>query len=143
MWAMIPMFRVFSIDTGRSVHLQCHSSSLLLVPEMGESLVAFSHPVGFFFALDRPARVLGRVKNLERELLRHTLPATLPGETHDPAARQRQPALRPDLDRHLVGGAADPPRLDLEQRAWRCAGPTSNTSSGSFFACLPARASAS
>src|SRR5258708_30569407 len=83
---------------------------------MGESLVAFGHPVGFFFALDRTTRVLGGVQDLERKLLRHAFPAPLARETHDPPAREREPALRPDLDGHLVGGAADSPGLDLEQR---------------------------
>src|ERR1700693_3466581 len=113
--AMIPMFRTLSIATGRSCIFNATLISLL-VPEVGESLVAFRHPVGFLFALDRAASVLGGVKQLERELLRHAFPATLPGETDYPAPRQRQPALRSDLDRDLVGRATNTPRLDLEQR---------------------------
>src|SRR5207244_2285460 len=70
---------------------------------MTESFVAFGHPVGLLFALHRAAGVLRSIQNLERELLAHTLPAPLARETHDPAARERKPALRPDLDRHLVG----------------------------------------
>src|ERR1700737_658942 len=116
MCAMIPMFRTLSIATGRSCIFSATLISLL-VPEVGESLVAFRHPVGFLFALDRSSRVLGSVKQLERELLRHAFPATLPSETNYPAPRQRQPALRPDLNRHLVGRATDAPRLDLEQRS--------------------------
>src|SRR6266849_1473405 len=83
---------------------------------MGESLVAFRHPVGFFLALDRPACVLGGVEDLERKLLGHALAATLPRETHDPAAGKGKPALGPDLDRDLVGGAADAARFHLQQR---------------------------
>src|SRR3977135_2553136 len=112
--AMIPMFRTLSIATGRSCIFNATLISLL-VPEVGESLVAFRHPVGFLFALDRSAGVLGGVKQLKRELLRHALPATLASETNDPAARQGKPTLRSDLDRHLVGRATDPARLDLEQ----------------------------
>src|ERR1700693_944451 len=97
MWAMIPMFRVLSIETGRSVILSAKLISLELVPEMGESLVAFCHPVGFFFALDRPTRVLGGVKDLERQLLGHALAATLTGKPNDPPAGEREPALRPSL----------------------------------------------
>src|ERR1700682_187985 len=109
------MFRVLSIANGRSYIF--HATVLsLLVPEVGESLVAFRHSVGFFLALDRSTGVLGSVKQLERELLGHALPATLASETDDPAAGEGQPALRPDLNRHLVGRATDPPRLDLEQR---------------------------
>src|ERR1700682_636693 len=98
--AMIPMFRTLSIATGRSCIFSATLISLL-VPEVGESLVAFRHPVGFLFTLDGSASVLGGVKELERELLRHAFPATLPSETDDPAAGERQATLRPDLDRHL------------------------------------------
>src|SRR3982074_1045667 len=102
--AMIPMFRTLSIATGRSCIFSATLISLL-VPEVGESLVAFRHPVGFLFALDGSASVLGGIKQLECKLLRHALPATLASETDYPAARQRQPALRPDLDWYLVGRA--------------------------------------
>src|SRR6266851_3076123 len=112
---MIPMFRTLSIATGRSCILSATLISLL-VPEVGESLVAFRHPVGFLFALHRSTRVLGSVEQLERELLRHALPATLPSETDDPTTRQGEPALRADLDRNLVRRATDPSGLDLEQR---------------------------
>src|SRR5258708_1063629 len=113
--AMIPMFRTLSIATGRSCIFSATLISLL-VPEVGESLVAFRHPVGFLFALDRATRVLGRVKQLERELLRHALPATQPSETDDPATSQRQAALRPDFNWDLVGRPAHAPGLDLEKR---------------------------
>src|SRR5690348_9852602 len=83
---------------------------------MTESLVAFGHPVGLLFALHRAAGVLRSVQKLEGELLGHTLPAPLARETDEPAPGQGEPALGPDLDRHLVGGAADAAGLDLEQR---------------------------
>src|SRR5258708_19355608 len=91
---------------------------LLQVREGGKSLVAFGHRVGFLFALDRAALVLGRVKQLERELLRHAFPATLPGETDDPATGEGQATLRPDFNRDLVGRPTHAPGLDLEQ--WGC-----------------------
>src|ERR1700682_2248004 len=109
---MIPMFRVLSIATGRSCIFSATLISLL-VPEVGETLVVFRHSVGFFLTLDRSTGVLGGVQQLERELLGHALPATLASETDNPAARQGKPALRSDLDPHLVGGATAPPRLDL------------------------------
>src|SRR5581483_5820504 len=100
MCAMIPMFRVFSIETGRSAIF--NATFISLVPEVAESLVALGHPVGFFLALHRATGVLGGVENLERQLLGHTLPAPLAGKPNDPAPRQGQPAIRPDLDRLLV-----------------------------------------
>src|ERR1700688_3416494 len=111
---MIPMFRTLSITTGRSCIFSATLISLL-VPEVGESLVAFRHPVGFLFALDRPTRVLGRVKQLERELLRHAFPHSLPSAQDNPASGQRQAALMPDFDLNLVGCATDTPGLDLDQ----------------------------
>src|SRR5207248_11174351 len=92
------------------------SSVLLLVPEMAESLVAFGHPVGLFLPLHGAAGVVGSVEQLEGELLGHTLPPALARETHEPAPGEGEPALGPDLDRDLVGGAAHPPGLDLQQR---------------------------
>src|ERR671924_1630563 len=115
MCAMIPMFRTFSIAVGRS---DIFSATFIfsLVPEVRESFVAFGHPVGLLFALDRTAGVLRSIENLERELLAHPLPAPLPRETDEPAPGERQPALRPDLDRDLVRRAADAPGFDLQQR---------------------------
>src|ERR1700693_4200703 len=97
--AMIPMFRTLSITTGRSCIFSATLISLL-VPEVGESLVAFRHPVGFLFALDRPTRVLGRVKQLERELLRLAFPASLPSETDDPAAGPRPAGAQAEFEPH-------------------------------------------
>src|SRR5579859_6883546 len=71
--------------------------------------------MGFFLSLHGATRVLGRVEDLERELLRHAPAATLPGEPNDPAPGEREPPVGPDLDGHLVGGATDAPRLYLEQ----------------------------
>src|ERR1051326_8638203 len=114
MCAMIPMFRTLSIATGRSAIFS--ATFISLIPEVTESLVALSHPMGLFLSLHGAARVLGRVEDLERELLGHALAAALAGEAHDPAPGEGQAAVGPDLDRDLVGGAAHAPRLDLEQR---------------------------
>src|SRR5438270_11673070 len=114
MCAMIPIFRTLSMATGRSCIFS--ATFISLVPEVRKSFVAFGHPVGLLFALHRTAGVLRSIENLERELLAHTLPAPLACETDDPAPRERQPAVRPDLDRHLVRRAADAAGIDLEQR---------------------------
>src|SRR5215472_17922823 len=102
MCAIIPMFRTFSIAVGRSCIFS--ATFISLVPEVRESFVAFGHPVGLLFALHRAAGVLRSIKNLERELLAHTFPATLPRETNEPAAGERQPALGADLNPHPGGG---------------------------------------
>src|SRR5215470_20164063 len=115
MCAMIPMFRVLSIATGRSAILS--ATFISLIPEMTEGLVAFSHSMGLFLPLHRTARVLAGVEDLERELLGHAPAATLAGEAHDPPAGKRQPPVGPDLDRHLVGRAANAARLDFQERS--------------------------
>src|SRR6266571_2591177 len=56
------------------------------------------------------------VMPLSCQFLLHRFPRTGPRVTHDPAPGQRRAAVGPDLDRHLVGGAADPAGLDLEHR---------------------------
>src|SRR5438132_7290761 len=114
MCAMIPIFRTLSMATGRSCIFS--ATFISLVPEVRESFVAFGHPVGLLFALHRASGVLRSIENLERELLRHTFPPTLARETDDPATGERKPALRPDLDRDLVCGAAHTSGLDLEER---------------------------
>src|SRR5437660_1752815 len=109
MCAMIPMFRTLSIAVGRSCILSAKFISL--VPEVRERLVALGHPVCLLFALHRAAGVLRSIEDFVGELLRHTLPAPLAGETDEPAAREREPAIGPDLDGHLVGSAAEAPGL--------------------------------
>src|SRR5581483_7263821 len=98
---------------GTFLHLQCHVH--LSVPEVRERFVALGHPVGLLFALHGPAGVLGGIEDFECQLLRHTFPATLPRETNEPAAGQREPPLRADLDRDLVGRATDTAGFHLEQ----------------------------
>src|SRR5579884_1812044 len=120
MCAMIPMFRSRSSLVLRFTCSTAITAMSVVPPrsvsEMAESLVRFRHPVGLFFAPHRPARVVGGVHQLRGQLLGHALAVPLPGEAHDPPPGQRQAAIGTDLDRHLVGGAAHPPRLDLEHR---------------------------
>src|SRR5256885_11456747 len=103
MWAMMPMFRTLSSGEVRAIFV----SANFLVPEVAEGLVALSHLVRLFAALDGGAHAVGGVHQLPGELLLHRFPRSGPGVTHDPAPGQRRAAVRPDLDRHLVGGAAD------------------------------------
>ncbi len=74
------------------------------------------HLVGVFFALDRRADAVGGVHQLAGELLGHALAAAAAGVADDPAARERLPPVVADLNGHLIGGAADPLGLDLEDR---------------------------
>src|SRR5256712_11790007 len=109
MWAMMPMSRPLSSGYLRAIFV---SATSLLVPKMTEGLVALSHLVRLFPPLDRGPHPVSGVHELAGELLLHTLPRSGPGVTYDPAPGQRRAAVRPDLDRDLVGGAADPAGLD-------------------------------
>src|SRR4029077_9142310 len=88
MWAMIPMFRVFSRGKARAA-----TATAISVPEMREGLVRLGHLVGVFFPLDRGADAVGRVHELAGELLGHALAAPTPRVADDPAARQRLPGV--------------------------------------------------
>src|SRR5476649_2010666 len=111
MWAMIPMFRVFSRGKARAA-----TATDMSVPEVREGFVRLGHLVGVFFALDRRADAVGSIHQLTGELLGHALATAAPRVANDPAAGERLPAVVPDLNGHLVGGAADTLRLDLEDR---------------------------
>src|SRR5579863_1807505 len=111
MWAMIPMFRVFSRGKARAA-----TATDMSVPEVREGFVRLGHLVGVFFALDRGADAVGSVHQLAGELLGHALAAASACVADDPPARERLPPVMADLDGHLVGGAADTLRLDLEER---------------------------
>src|SRR5690606_1473784 len=82
---------------------------------VGEGLVGLGHAVRFLALLDRATAVLGGVDELGGELARHAVLATLAGGVDQPAHRQRHAAGRADLDRDLVGGAADAARLHLDR----------------------------
>src|ERR1700680_726579 len=102
MWAMIPMFRVFSRGKARAA-----TATAMSVTEMREGLVRLGHLVGVFFALDRCPDAVGRIHELAGELLGHALAAPSPGVADDPAPRERLPPVGGDLHRDLVGSASD------------------------------------
>src|SRR5437660_6786722 len=87
-----------------------------LPPVMGERLVRFGHTVNVFFLLDRRALAVGGVEQFIRQLVDHSFFATTARIRHDPADRQRCPAVRTDFDRHLIVRAADTPSLHFQQR---------------------------
>ena len=81
---------------------------------MRESLVRFRHLLQVLAALDRGADAVARVEELAGQALGHRLLPPLAGVADDPADRERGRPAGPDLDGHLVRGAADAPALDLE-----------------------------
>src|SRR3954451_17377930 len=115
MWAMIPMWRTRSSATACSVIFVLKSPFLCRLPAVvGEGLVRLRHPVDVVLALVRAALLGLRVHELIGEALGHRLLAALAGELDEPAHGQRAGAAGRDLDRHLVGGAADAAGADLE-----------------------------
>src|SRR3954447_26438431 len=83
---------------------------------MAERLVGVGHLVRVFAPLDGGAEVVAGVDELGRELLAHRLAAPPAGGLDEPPDAEREPAIAADLDRDLVGGAADPTGLDLDDR---------------------------
>ena len=80
-----------------------------------ERAVGLRHLEQVLTLLDGSADAVGGVHDLVGQTLGHRLLAALAAEADDPADRQRRRATGADLDRHLVGGAADTLRLDLER----------------------------
>ena len=80
---------------------------------MGEGPVGLGHLVGVLAALHGSAEPVGGIQDLVHEPLGHGLLAAGAGEADEPAHGQCGLAPRFDLDRHLVGGAADATGLDL------------------------------
>src|SRR5215213_1288923 len=86
---------------------------------VGEGLVGLRHAEDVVSALVRAALLGLRVEQLVRQPLRHRLLAPVARELDQPADRERARPAGGNLDRHLVGGAADAARLDLEHRRQR------------------------
>src|SRR5215475_1329038 len=103
MWAMMPMFRVRSRGTSRA--MLRHAWALPAV--VGEGLVRLRHAMRVLLLLDGTAAPVGGVEQLARELGGHGLLRPRPRVLHQPAHGERRPPRGADLDRDLVGGAAD------------------------------------
>src|SRR4051794_16097770 len=113
---MIPMFRVRASGTCRATVFSAPVEALGLPLEVAEGLVRLGHLVRVLASLDGGAEAIARVHQLGGELLAHALAAPLAGGLDDPADSQRDAAIAADLDRDLIGGATDAPRLDLDDR---------------------------
>src|SRR3954453_23717190 len=83
---------------------------------VSEGLVGLGHLVGVLALLHSGAEAVGGVEDLVHQALGHRLLATVRGVPDEPAQRQRGAAVGLDLDRDLVGRAADAAGLDLDGR---------------------------
>src|SRR6476620_3754837 len=89
--------------------------SLHLPAIMRKRLVGVGHLVRIFALLDRVALVGRSVEQLARQLLLHgAAVGALASRLDDPAHAERHRALRPHVDRHLVGGATDAAGFHLD-----------------------------
>src|SRR2546423_4746018 len=122
MWAMIPMFRTRSSATFVSATLVLKSSFLRLPAVVREGLVGLRHPVDVVLALERAALLVERVQDLPCELLAHLLLAAVARVAHEPAHGERAGTALRNLHGHLVVGAADAARANLEDRRDRLHG---------------------
>src|SRR5205807_5863245 len=119
MWAMIPMFRVFSSGIARvggAVTAGMRLSRLVLIAEMGERLVRLRHLVGVLLALDGGTDTVGGIHELAGEPVGHAATAAAARVADDPPPRECGAPVMADLDRNLVGRPADALGLDLEHR---------------------------
>src|SRR5213592_415641 len=83
---------------------------------VGEGLVGLGHLVGVLALLHSGTEAVGGVEDLVHQALGHRLLATVRGVADEPAQRQRGAPGALDLDRDLVGRAADAAGLDLDGR---------------------------
>src|SRR5512138_3882534 len=110
---MIPMFRVRASGTSRATVFPTLPGLPL---EMAEGAVRLGHLVRVLAALDGSAETVHCVDQLLGELVAHALAAPLAGRLDEPADAERETAVAADLDRDLVGRAADSAGLDLDDR---------------------------
>src|SRR6059058_4577629 len=89
---------------------------------VSEGLVRLRHPVDVVLPLERAALLVERVQDLPCELLAHVLLAAVARVAHEPAHGKRAGTALRNLYRHLVVGAADAARADLENRGDRLHG---------------------
>src|SRR6185369_16153788 len=131
---MIPMFRVFASGTVRVTVRYLPGLPL----EMAEGLVGLRHLVRVFASLDRCAEAVHRVDELGGQLLAHALAVALAGRLDEPADAEREAAVAPDLDRDLVGGAADAAGLHFDDRGGVAEGRLEDLETGPLGRCLGA-----
>src|SRR5579863_6824900 len=117
MWAMMPMFLIFSIGTVRAITKPYVAKTTTALPAvMRESLVRFRHAVNVILLLDRSATHVGGVGQLICQLVGHSLLRPAAGVLQNPTDRQADPAVLGNLDGHLIVGTAHAPCLHFEQR---------------------------
>src|SRR5687767_15160214 len=107
---MMPILRKFSKDVVRGI-----VPFLGVLPAvMYEGPVGLRHAVRIFSSFDRCALAVRGVHELAGQLFGHRAAAAGASRAHQPAHSQRDAALGPDVHWHLVSGATNAARLDLD-----------------------------
>src|SRR5665213_353460 len=129
MWAMMPILRYRSSGVVRAMTIKLRrrgaprSQSVLVrrnpaafsLPSiMREGFVRIGHAVRVFPFLDRDAAIVGGVEQFARKAFFHRVFRAPARARNQPADRQRLAAVGANLDRHLIGGAADAARAHLD-----------------------------
>ena len=83
---------------------------------MGKGFIRFCHSVRIIFLLDRGPLIVEAIGQLGSKPLFHRAARFGAGDADDPAHRHRGASVGRNLDRHLVGGAADTARFHFERR---------------------------
>src|SRR5688572_16851298 len=95
MWAMIPIFLIFSMGYSLMVDSR-------LPRKMSEGLVGFSHTVHVVSLLHSTTGVVECVNNFFSQFLFHGLSFGCLSRFDDPSHRQCDTTIRTDFDRYLV-----------------------------------------
>src|ERR1700740_1657575 len=119
MWAMMPMLRISPSWNGRAISGTPISPETRVVTRsrprlpaiVREGLVGFGHAVDVFLLLNRAAAAVGGVHQFFGQLVDHRLTGACARVKNQPANGQRLAAKRIDLDRNLIVGTANAPRL--------------------------------
>src|SRR3990172_2548834 len=114
MWAMIPMFRVFSSCVVLATSSCSFPASRGLPAVMREGLVGLGHLVRVFLLLDRQPAVVVGIQDFPRQTVDHRFFGALLREVDHPPERKSESPLGADLDRDLIGRSSHPAGLDLD-----------------------------
>src|SRR5580658_7702660 len=81
-----------------------------------ERLVGLGHPVRVLALAYRGSAILGCLQQFSGQAVSHGFLAAIGSRLDDPAHGERLAAVGAHFHRHLIRGAADAPRLDLDHR---------------------------
>src|SRR5580692_2950512 len=107
MWAMMPMFLIFSIGTVRAINKSYVAKLTTSLPAIvRESLVRLRHSMNVVLFLNRPTAHVRGVGQLVGQFVRHAFVRPAASILQNPADRQAHAAILRHFHRNLVVGSA-------------------------------------